>query len=240
MLTLLCKCNCHWNSRQNINWNVTRWPLTGERSYFANKLKATGRLKAKLLLIARELRVSDTKMINKQAIVDKWNRETRRYTFGPQKCVDDLSSGTQLSDLNSVLEGDIEPFIRGRIISRQWWTTRFEELIELFSFVILYAFFFYVTDHTTSKLTPPPLCKMYHSPSQTAIYWSKFFPATDSSSSISDAINQLLAMPSTNSRVWSVTNSCWVFIPILDDPKAGNRAGWGQADQVKHKESNIG
>jgi hypothetical protein len=45
-------------------------------------------------------------MINKQAIVDKWNRETRRYTFGPQKCVDDLSSGTQLSDLNSVLEGD--------------------------------------------------------------------------------------------------------------------------------------
>jgi protein subunit release factor B len=51
--------------------------------------------------------------------VDKWIRETRRYTFGPQKCVHDLSSGTQLSDLNSVLEGDIEPFIRGRIISRQ-------------------------------------------------------------------------------------------------------------------------
>lgn len=150
MLTLLCKCNKVTGIQEkNISWNVTSWPLTGERSYFANKLKATGRLKAKLLLIARELRVSDTKMINKQAIVDKWNRETRRYTFGPQKCVHDLSSGTQLSDLNSVLEGDIEPFIRGRIISRKWRTARFQFLIQpFFSSAILYIFFlFYYRPH---------------------------------------------------------------------------------------------
>lgn len=92
---------------------------SGERSYFANKLKATSRLKAKLLLIARELRVSDIKLINRQAIEDKCNSETRRYTFGPQKLVHDLNTGIQLSDLNSVLEGDIEPFIRGRATSRQ-------------------------------------------------------------------------------------------------------------------------
>ncbi|KAF8765807.1 hypothetical protein HU200_008319 [Digitaria exilis] len=92
---------------------------SGERSYFANKLKATSRLKAKLLLIARELRVSDMKMVSKQAIEDHRNCETRRYTFGPQKLVHDLNTGIQLSDLNLVLEGDIEPFIRGRIISRQ-------------------------------------------------------------------------------------------------------------------------
>ncbi|CAD6272278.1 unnamed protein product [Miscanthus lutarioriparius] len=92
---------------------------SGERSYFANKLKATSRLKAKLLLVARELRVSDIKLINRQAIEDKCNSETRRYTFGPQKLVHDLNTGIQLSDLNSVLEGDIEPFIRGRVTSRQ-------------------------------------------------------------------------------------------------------------------------
>lgn len=92
---------------------------SGERSYFANKLKAMNRLKAKLLVIARELRVSDVKMIKKQAIEDKCNRETRRYTFGPHKLVHDLNTGIQLSDLNSVLEGDIETFIRGRIISRR-------------------------------------------------------------------------------------------------------------------------
>lgn len=92
---------------------------SGERSYFANKLKATSRLKAKLLLIARELKVSDIKTINRQAVEDKCNCGARRYTFGRQKLVHDLNTGIQLSDLNSVLEGDIEPFIRGRITSRQ-------------------------------------------------------------------------------------------------------------------------
>ncbi|KAG2627962.1 peptide chain release factor PrfB3, chloroplastic-like isoform X1 [Panicum virgatum] len=92
---------------------------SGERSYFANKLKATSRLKLKLLLIARELGVSDMKIMNKQAIEYKCSGGTRRYTFGPQKLVHDLNTGIQLSDLNLVLEGEIEPFIRGRIIARQ-------------------------------------------------------------------------------------------------------------------------
>jgi protein subunit release factor B len=76
-------------------------------------------LKAKLFLIASELGVLDMKMITKQAIEDKCKHETRRYTFGPQKLVHDLNTGIQLSDLNLVLEGDIEQFIRGRIITRQ-------------------------------------------------------------------------------------------------------------------------
>ncbi|KQK06582.1 hypothetical protein BRADI_2g27130v3 [Brachypodium distachyon] len=87
---------------------------SGERSYFANKLKAMSRLKAKLLIVARELRVADAKKVEKQAVEEKCNRETRIYTFGPQESVHDLNTGIQLSDLNSVLEGDIEPFIRGR------------------------------------------------------------------------------------------------------------------------------
>jgi protein subunit release factor B len=76
------------------------------------------RLKAKLLVITTELSVSGAKMIEKRAVEEKCNRETRRYTFLPQELVHDLNTGIQLSDLNSVLEGDIEPFIRGRIISR--------------------------------------------------------------------------------------------------------------------------
>jgi len=76
------------------------------------------RLKAKLLIITRELKVSDLKTIEKQALEERCSRETRRYTFGPQELVHDLNTGIQLSDLNSVLEGDIEPFIRGRIVSR--------------------------------------------------------------------------------------------------------------------------
>ncbi|VAH06769.1 unnamed protein product [Triticum turgidum subsp. durum] len=102
---------------QHIPSGVTA-ESSGERSYFANKLKAVSRLKAKLLIITRELRVPNPKMIEKQAVEERCNRETRRYTFGPQEFVHDLNTGIQLSDLNSVLEGDIEPFIRGRIVSR--------------------------------------------------------------------------------------------------------------------------
>ncbi|EMS62438.1 Peptide chain release factor 2 [Triticum urartu] len=102
---------------QHIPSGVTA-ESSGERSYFANKLKAVSRLKAKLLIITRELRVPNLKMIEKQAVEERCNRETRRYTFGPQEFVHDLNTGIQLSDLNSVLEGDIEPFIRGRIVSR--------------------------------------------------------------------------------------------------------------------------
>jgi len=110
--------NCAAVSVQHKPSGVTA-ESSGERSYFANKLKATSRLKAKLLLLARELGVSDMKMMNKQAIKDICSRETRRYTFGPQKLVHDLNTGNQLSDLNLVLEGEIEQFIRGRIIARQ-------------------------------------------------------------------------------------------------------------------------
>ncbi|XP_047095418.1 peptide chain release factor PrfB3, chloroplastic isoform X1 [Lolium rigidum] len=102
---------------QHIPSGVTA-ESSGERSYFANKLKAMSRLKAKLLVITTELGAPGTKMINIQAVEERYYRETRRYTFGPQELVHDLNTGIQLSDLNSVLEGDIEPFIRGRIISR--------------------------------------------------------------------------------------------------------------------------
>uniref|UniRef100_A0ACD5TAA9 Uncharacterized protein n=1 Tax=Avena sativa TaxID=4498 RepID=A0ACD5TAA9_AVESA len=102
---------------QHIPSGVTA-ESSGERSYFANKLKAMSRLKAKLLVITIELGVSGTKMIEKQAVEEKYYSETRRYTLGPQESVHDLNTGIQLSDLNSVLEGDIEPFIRGRINSR--------------------------------------------------------------------------------------------------------------------------
>uniref|UniRef100_A0A0E0DQU8 Peptide chain release factor domain-containing protein n=1 Tax=Oryza meridionalis TaxID=40149 RepID=A0A0E0DQU8_9ORYZ len=102
---------------QHIQTGVTA-ESSGERSYFANKMKAISRLKAKLLVISRELRSSNLKTIKRQTVEELYSRETRRYKFGPQKLVHDLNTGLQLSELNSVLEGDIDPFIRGRIVSR--------------------------------------------------------------------------------------------------------------------------
>lgn len=80
----------------------------GERSQFANKMKALNRLKAKLLVILCEQRVSSIQSIKRDAIFEPWKQETRRYTLYPSKLVLDLKTGFQLNDLNSVLDGNIE------------------------------------------------------------------------------------------------------------------------------------
>ncbi|XP_054784679.1 peptide chain release factor PrfB3, chloroplastic isoform X2 [Prosopis cineraria] len=50
---------------------------SGERTHFANKMKALNRLKAKLEVIAREQGVSGISSIRKDAIVNLWQEETR-------------------------------------------------------------------------------------------------------------------------------------------------------------------
>ncbi|XP_057982664.1 peptide chain release factor PrfB3, chloroplastic [Malania oleifera] len=92
---------------------------SGERSHFANKMKALNRLKAKLTVIAREQGVSSVNSINRDAIVHVSRQQTRKYVFHPYKLVQDVKTGIQLHDLNSVLNGNIEPFIGAHINIRQ-------------------------------------------------------------------------------------------------------------------------
>ncbi|KAB1201444.1 Peptide chain release factor 2 [Morella rubra] len=88
---------------------------SGERSRFANKIKALNRLEAKLLVIAREQGVSSVSSIKRDDIVELWEKETRRYLSHPYKLVQDVKTGLQLADLNSVLDGNIEPLIEAHI-----------------------------------------------------------------------------------------------------------------------------
>ncbi|GMI84941.1 peptide chain release factor 3 [Hibiscus trionum] len=92
---------------------------SGERSYFANQIKALNRLKAKLLVVANEQGVPSVSSIKVDAVVDVWQKEIRRYIFHPGKLVRDVKTGLELPDLNSVLDGNIEPFIVAHINTRQ-------------------------------------------------------------------------------------------------------------------------
>ncbi|XP_059668365.1 peptide chain release factor PrfB3, chloroplastic isoform X2 [Cornus florida] len=92
---------------------------SGERSHFANKMKALNRLKAKLLIVLRDQGISSVRNIDRDGIVDMWHQEARRYVFHPYKLVQDVKTGIQLPDLNSVLDGNIEPLIAANINSRQ-------------------------------------------------------------------------------------------------------------------------
>ncbi|CAJ1967661.1 unnamed protein product [Sphenostylis stenocarpa] len=91
---------------------------SGERSYFANKMKALNRLKAKLLVTAREQDVASIKSIQKDKIFNPWQEETRRYVSHPYKLVHDVKTGIEVPDLNYVLEGSIGTLIAAHINSR--------------------------------------------------------------------------------------------------------------------------
>ncbi|KAK6945226.1 Peptide chain release factor [Dillenia turbinata] len=103
---------------QHIPTGITT-SSSGERSQFANKMKALNRLKAKLLVIARGQGVSNIKNISIDNMVNTWNQETRKYVFHPFKLVQDVKTGIQVPDLNSILDGNIEPFIVAHINIRQ-------------------------------------------------------------------------------------------------------------------------
>ncbi|KAF6152443.1 hypothetical protein GIB67_035511 [Kingdonia uniflora] len=85
---------------------------TEERSQLANKIKALSRLKAKLLVIAEEQRASEIKQIRGDAVKAEWGQQIRNYVFHPYKLVKDVRTGIETSDIASVMDGEIEPFIK--------------------------------------------------------------------------------------------------------------------------------
>ncbi|XP_075635439.1 peptide chain release factor PrfB1, chloroplastic-like isoform X2 [Castanea sativa] len=85
---------------------------TEERSQLANKIKALSRLKAKLLVIAEEQRASEIKEIRGDAVKAEWGQQIRNYVFHPYKLVKDVRTGFETSDIASVMDGELEPFIK--------------------------------------------------------------------------------------------------------------------------------
>ncbi|KAF8027788.1 hypothetical protein BT93_E0648 [Corymbia citriodora subsp. variegata] len=85
---------------------------TEERSQLSNKIKALSRLKAKLLVIAEEQRASEIKQIRGDAVKAEWGQQIRNYVFHPYKLVKDVRTGYETSDISSVMDGELDPFIK--------------------------------------------------------------------------------------------------------------------------------
>ncbi|XP_020590227.1 peptide chain release factor PrfB1, chloroplastic [Phalaenopsis equestris] len=85
---------------------------TEERSQLANKIKALSRLKTKLLVIAEEQRAAELKQIRGDAVKAEWGQQIRNYVFHPYKLVKDVRTGIETSDITSVMDGDLDSFIK--------------------------------------------------------------------------------------------------------------------------------
>ena len=84
---------------------------TQERSQLQNKEKSILRLKAKLLVIAKEQRASEIADIKGDIVEAAWGNQIRNYVFHPYQMVKDLRTMKETNDLNGVLNGELDQFI---------------------------------------------------------------------------------------------------------------------------------
>lgn len=84
---------------------------SSERSQILNKSEALKRLKEKLIIIAKEQKLSDLKEIKGDQVEATFGQQIRNYVFAPYKVVKDVRTNCETSDVQDVLNGDIDIFI---------------------------------------------------------------------------------------------------------------------------------
>ncbi len=91
-----------------------------ERSQFQNKDKAMQMLKSKLLMLAMENNAEKLSEIRGEIKDNAWGSQIRSYFLQPYQLVKDLRTGVEIAQADSVLNGNIDPFINGYLV----WVSR--------------------------------------------------------------------------------------------------------------------
>ncbi len=84
---------------------------TEERSQLQNKERALTLLKAKLLVILEEQRAQEIAEIRGDMVEAAWGNQIRNYVFHPYQMVKDLRTEQETTDVNDVMDGNLNPFI---------------------------------------------------------------------------------------------------------------------------------
>ena len=82
-----------------------------ERSQVQNRENAMRLLKSKLVEMEIEKREAELAAIRGEALDASWGTQIRSYVLQPYTQVKDLRSGFETSDVQSVLDGEIDPFV---------------------------------------------------------------------------------------------------------------------------------
>ena len=84
-----------------------------ERSQHMNKDKAMQMLKAKLYLLKQEENAQKAAGIRGEVTEIGWGNQIRSYVMQPYTMVKDRRTGVEISNVDAVMDGDLDPFING-------------------------------------------------------------------------------------------------------------------------------
>jgi peptide chain release factor 2 len=88
-----------------------------ERSQHQNRAMALKVLKAKLYDLEQKKREDATNAYNSAKTDIAWGNQIRSYVLMPYRLVKDLRTGQQTGDVQSVLDGDLDPFIEAYLLA---------------------------------------------------------------------------------------------------------------------------
>lgn len=86
-----------------------------ERTQGLNKHKALNILKAKLAVLEEEKREKELKNIKGESSKNEWGSQIRSYVFYPYQMVKDNRTKVETSQLQDVLDGNLDEFIRAQV-----------------------------------------------------------------------------------------------------------------------------
>jgi len=82
-----------------------------ERSQFQNKDKAMQMLKAKLYMLKQQENMEKLSGIRGEVMDNAWGSQIRSYVMQPYKLVKDHRTNEEVANVDSVMDGNIDPFI---------------------------------------------------------------------------------------------------------------------------------
>jgi len=90
---------------------------TEERSQLQNREKALLLLKSKLYKLEREIQEAAKSELEKTKKKIEWGSQIRSYVFQPYTMVNDHRTELKITDVNGVINGNIEPFIKEALMA---------------------------------------------------------------------------------------------------------------------------
>lgn len=93
-----------------------------ERSQFQNRERAMKMLKSRLYQLKKEEEEARLSALESTKKKIEWGSQIRSYVFQPYTMVKDHRTGVETSDVHSVMDGEIDDFIKGYLL--EWGTKK--------------------------------------------------------------------------------------------------------------------